>query len=132
MRTREHFEIKRSARRYDRTTGNFIINISYETATEVTPRTIAVAEAFGLGVDQHQRHIVYDNVELKISPTDVVLVTMEKTSIAVPHILQHTRKPRVPSPGRILSIMAEINTTIPDTTPRIIPIPQSLRRCCSE
>jgi len=50
MRTREHFEIKRSARRYDRTTGNFIIDISYETATEVTPRTIAVAEAFGLGV----------------------------------------------------------------------------------
>jgi len=77
MRTREHFEIKRFARRYDRTTGKFIINISYETATDITPRTIAVHEAFGLGVDQHLRHIIYDNVELKISPTDVVLVTGE-------------------------------------------------------
>jgi len=80
MRTREHFEIKKYARRYDRTTGKFIINISYETATEVTPRTIAVHEAFGLGVDQYQRHVIYDNVELKISPTDVVLITGESGS----------------------------------------------------
>jgi len=80
MRAREHFEIKRSARRYDRTTGKFIINIGYETATDITSRTIAVAEAFGLGVDQHQRHIIYDNVELKISPRDVVLVTGESGS----------------------------------------------------
>jgi len=80
MRTREHFEIKRSARRYDRTTGNFIVNISYETATDITPRTVAVAEAFGLGVDQHQRHIIYDNVELKISPKDVVLITGQSGS----------------------------------------------------
>jgi len=77
MRTREHFEIKRFARRYDRTTGNFIINIAYETATDITTRTIAVAEAFGLGVDQFQRHVIYDNVELKISPTDIVLITGE-------------------------------------------------------
>jgi len=80
MRVREHFEIKRSARRYDRATGNFIIDISYETATEITPRTVAVAEAFGLGVDQHQRHIIYDNVELKISPKDIVLITGQSGS----------------------------------------------------
>jgi len=74
---REFFRIKKFWKKFDRRTGRFIINISYETATDITPRTIAVAEAFGLGVDQHLHHIIYDNVELKISPTDIVLITGE-------------------------------------------------------
>lgn len=79
-RQREFFQITKYARRYDRQTGKFIVNIGYETATDITPRTIAVAEAFGLGVDQHQRHIIYDNVKLKISPTDIVYITGESGS----------------------------------------------------
>jgi len=77
---RELFEVTRWARKYDRETGKFIINISYETATDVTPRTIAVAEAFGLGVDQYQRQIIYDNVELKIAPTDIVFISGDSGS----------------------------------------------------
>lgn len=79
-RRREFFEITRWARRYDRTTGKFVINIAYKTKTDVTPRTIAVAEAFGLGVDDSQRHVVYDNVDLKIGPTDIVYITGESGS----------------------------------------------------
>ena len=77
---REYFRITKFARRYDKRTGKFMFNIAYETATEITPRTIAVAEAFGLGIDQTQKFPVYDNVELRISPTDVVYITGDSGS----------------------------------------------------
>jgi len=80
MQVREFFRIEKVARRYDRRTGKFILNISYKTKTDITDRTVAVAEAFGLGVDEHQEHVVYDDVELKISPKDIVLVTGESGS----------------------------------------------------
>jgi len=80
MRKREIFDILEFGKRYDEKTGTFRINIHYRTRTEITPRTIAVAEAFGLGVDEHQEHVIYDNVELKISPRDIVLVTGESGS----------------------------------------------------
>ena len=80
MRKREIFDILEFGKRYDEKTGTFRINIRYRTRTEITPRTIAVAEAFGLGVDEHQEHVVYDDVELKISPKDIVLVTGESGS----------------------------------------------------
>jgi len=75
MRRREFFRITRYARKYDRETGKFTINIAYETATEITPRTIGVAEAFGLGIDEESRFVIYDNVELQIGPTDIVYIT---------------------------------------------------------
>ena len=79
MRVREHFKIQKYIRRYDRSTGEFLINIAYKTTTEITPRTLAVAEAFGLGIDDKE-FTIYDNVELKISPQDIVLITGESGS----------------------------------------------------
>jgi len=79
-RRREFFQITRWARRYDRKSGKFIVDIAYNTATEITPRTIAVSEAFGLGVDQEQKFVIYDNVELKIEPKDIVLITGDSGS----------------------------------------------------
>lgn len=76
----EDLEILRSAKKYDRDTGKFVINIAYKTRTLVTPRTVAVSEAFGLGVDEHREHVIYDNVELKIGPQDVVYITGESGS----------------------------------------------------
>lgn len=75
MRHREFFKITKYARRYDRKTGKFLINISYKTKTDITDRTVAVSEAFGLGVDTEKEHVVYDNVELKIGPKDIVYIT---------------------------------------------------------
>jgi len=80
LRRREFFHIRKFARRYDRRTGKFVISIAYETATEVTPRTIAVAEAFGLGIDEKQKFVVYDDVELKIGSKDVVYLTGDSGS----------------------------------------------------
>ncbi len=77
---KEYFRITKFARRYDRRAGKFVFNIVYETAAELTLRTIGVAEAFGLGVDQAQKFTIYDNVELKMSPMDVVYITGDSGS----------------------------------------------------
>jgi len=77
---RELFKITRISKKYDRKAGVFRINIAYKTKTDVTDRTVKVAEAFGIGVDNFQEHVIYDNVELKIAPNDVVYVTGDSGS----------------------------------------------------
>jgi ABC-type lipoprotein export system ATPase subunit/GNAT superfamily N-acetyltransferase len=78
---REFFRIRQYARRFDRETGKFIINIGYETAApEPTDRVVGVAEAFGLGLDKWEKFVIYDNVELRIGPTDIVYITGDSGS----------------------------------------------------
>lgn len=77
---REHFKITKFKRRYDRKTGKFTFNITYETATEITPRTIAVAHAFGLGIDKTRKFPLYDKAELKIGSKDIVYITGDSGS----------------------------------------------------
>ncbi|MEM0314044.1 MAG: ATP-binding cassette domain-containing protein, partial [Candidatus Bathyarchaeia archaeon] len=78
---REFFRINQTKRRYDHNTGKFIINIGYETAApEPTDRVVEVAEAFGLGSDKWEKFVIYDNVELKIGPTDIVYITGDSGS----------------------------------------------------
>jgi ABC-type lipoprotein export system ATPase subunit/GNAT superfamily N-acetyltransferase len=81
MKHREFFHISQIKRRYDHKTGKFIINIGYETAApEPTDRVVGVAEAFGLGLDKWEKFVVYDNVELRIGPTDIVYITGDSGS----------------------------------------------------
>jgi len=81
LKTREFFRIRQVSRKYDRETGKFTINIAYETAAlEQTERVVGVAEAFGLGLDQWQKFVIYDNAELKIGPTDIVYITGDSGS----------------------------------------------------
>jgi ABC-type ATPase with predicted acetyltransferase domain len=81
MRRREYFRITTFRRRYDRETGKFIINIGYKTASpKPTGRVVAVAEGFGLGLDQWEKFIIYDNVELNIDSTDIVYITGDSGS----------------------------------------------------
>ena len=77
---REEFRIRKFARRYDRETGKFTFDIGYETRTDITDRTVAVAEAFGMGISESQRHVLYDNVELVIGPRDIVYLTGDSGS----------------------------------------------------
>jgi len=80
-RRREYFHIRSYGRRYDRRTGKFLISIGYQTAApKPTSRVVSVAESFGLGLDQWEKFIVYDNVELKIGPTDITLITGDSGS----------------------------------------------------
>ncbi len=73
MRDRRGFRIRACKRTYDRVAGKFSFNISYETHTKITPRSLVVAEAFGLGIDEAQKFKVLD-AELKIGPQDVVYI----------------------------------------------------------
>ena len=79
MRRRRDFKIRQFRRVYDRTEGKFTFNISYETTTKPTPRSLVVAEAFGLGIDETQKFKVLD-AEIKIGPKDVVYITGDSGS----------------------------------------------------
>ena len=78
-RRREYFRIRQFRRTYDRSEGKFTFKISYETNAALTPRSLVVAEAFGLGIDEAQKFKVLD-AELKIKPTDVVYITGDSGS----------------------------------------------------
>jgi ABC-type ATPase with predicted acetyltransferase domain len=130
MRKREFFRIRQYARKYDRETGKFIINIAYETAApEPTERVIGVAEGFGLGLDQWQKFVIYDNVELKIGPQDIVYITgdsgsgksallkalekdirqdMELSCINIADIKPATDKPLIETVGKTLEEALEL------------------------
>lgn len=78
---REFFRISKYARTFDRKTNKFVVNIAYETsAPEPSEWVVAVAEGFGLSLDQWEKFVVYDNVELKVGPADIVYVTGDSGS----------------------------------------------------
>lgn len=52
----------------------YTIDKRYETSVERTPRVLALAEAFGLGLDDKE-FVVFDNLKLDIEQGDVVYVT---------------------------------------------------------
>ena len=79
MRRRNDFKLRKFRRIYDRAEGKFTFNISYETHTKITPRSLVVAEAFGLGIDEAQKFKVLD-AELKIGPQDIVYITGDSGS----------------------------------------------------
>ena len=76
----EFFRVRKFSRKWDKQRSCFLISISYETGVKVSPRTIKVAEAFGIGVDTRRRFTIYDDVELKITPRDIVYITGESGS----------------------------------------------------
>jgi len=50
-------------------------SVEFSTRAEVTERTVAVCEAFGLGVDEAKRFVVYDNFSLEFRRSDLIYVT---------------------------------------------------------
>ena len=80
MRRREFFRIRKFTKKFDRKTGKYVINVAYKTKTDITDRTVAVSEAFGLGIDEYRDFTIYDNVELKIGPKDIVYITGDSGS----------------------------------------------------
>lgn len=110
----EFFEITKIAKKFDRRSGTFHINISYKTATELTPRTQAVAEAFGLGVDQKREHILYDNVELHIGPRDIVYITGESGS-GKTVLLKQLQKLLAPNTANIKNVKPNRRKPLVDT-----------------
>ena len=78
-RRQEFFNIRQCRRTFDRASGKFRFDISYETHTALTPRSLAVAEAFGLGIDEAQKFKVLE-AEINISPTDIMYISGDSGS----------------------------------------------------
>jgi ABC-type ATPase with predicted acetyltransferase domain len=80
MRNRKESTKKYVFRRiYDKPNNRFNFLVEYETHADVTERTIEVAEAFGLGIDDAQKFPVL-NAELHIKPQDIVYITGDSGS----------------------------------------------------
>ncbi len=75
----ELLQIRQSRRIYDRAADKFSYNVSYQTHTKPTPRSLVVAEAFGLGIDETQKFKVLDT-QLTIRPRDIVYITGDSGS----------------------------------------------------
>ena len=73
-------EVDRFKRRYDRERGCYVYDIRFKTVAPPTDRTLKVAEAFGLGVDEGREHVVYEDFELRLTDRDVVYITGDSGS----------------------------------------------------
>ncbi len=71
---------RRHGRRYDEERDCYVYDISFKTRSLVTPRTLKVAEAFGLGIDREKEHIIYRDFELRLAEGDVVYITGDSGS----------------------------------------------------
>ncbi len=58
----------------------FKIDRRFKTRSMVTERTLAVAEAFGIGVDEEKEFVVYRDFAVDIQPGDVVYITGDSGS----------------------------------------------------
>ncbi|MCW4050818.1 MAG: ABC transporter ATP-binding protein [Candidatus Bathyarchaeota archaeon] len=71
---------QRRARRYDKERGCYVYDVAFKTVAPLTERTVQVAEAFGLGIDEEQTHILYDDFELHLADGDIVYITGDSGS----------------------------------------------------
>ena len=71
---------RRRSRRFDKERGCYVYDIAFKTQTPLTERTIEVAEAFGLGVDETQEHVLYRDFMVKLAVGDVVYITGDSGS----------------------------------------------------
>ena len=78
----ENLEIQKVRKLEERINGKrrFRINVKFRTYTRVTPRTLAVAEAFGLSVGEYREYKVYHDLELLIGEDDIVYITGDSGS----------------------------------------------------
>jgi len=67
-------------RRWDSKRGCYVYTIEFKTKTPLTERTIEVAKAFGLGVDEEHRFTIYRDFELHLKPGDIVYITGDSGS----------------------------------------------------
>jgi len=72
--------VRSRTRRWDAERGCFVYDIRFKTRAQLSDRTIEVARAFGLGIDEEKEHIVFRDFELKLADGDVVYITGDSGS----------------------------------------------------
>ena len=78
MRAKTTARIKQ--RRWDAQRGCYVYTIEFSTKTPMTERTLKVAEAFGLGIDEEHRFTIYRDFELHLKKGDIVYITGDSGS----------------------------------------------------
>ena len=68
-------ELVKIARKWCPGKRKLVLDIAFRILPALTERTVAVGEAFGLGVDKEQEFPIYRRFELEIGPRDVVYIT---------------------------------------------------------
>ncbi|BAF60379.1 ABC-type ATPase [Pelotomaculum thermopropionicum SI] len=58
----------------------FTVNRHYAMQTITTPRTLAIAEAFGVSLDDQYTFTVFDNFTLTVAPGDIIYITGDSGS----------------------------------------------------
>jgi len=58
-----------------RKTHKLLAEVEFRTKTKISPRTVAIAEAFGLGVDEEKVFRIYDNFAISWNDGDLIYVT---------------------------------------------------------
>jgi len=76
----KRIEARRRVRRYDEERGCYVYDVSFKTRAPLTERTIEVAEAFGLGIDEEKEHVIYRDFELRLAEGDVAYITGDSGS----------------------------------------------------
>ncbi|QGG48312.1 ATP-binding cassette domain-containing protein [Heliorestis convoluta] len=71
------------------------ISKQFTMESPITPRTLAISEAFGISLDDDQTFTVYDNIAITITPGDIVYITGDSGSGK--SILLHELKQRIPN-----------------------------------
>jgi len=71
---------RRTGRRFDEERGCYVYDVRFKTRAPVSERTVEVARAFGLGVDDEREHVVYRDFEVRLSEGDVVYITGDSGS----------------------------------------------------
>lgn len=59
---------------------DFCVSHSFKTKSDITPRTILVADAFGLGIDDAKEFCIYNNFKFQLRSNDIVYVTGDSGS----------------------------------------------------
>jgi ABC-type lipoprotein export system ATPase subunit len=62
-------------KKYPRIPLSLSCHVEFSTKAEVTDRTLAVCEAFGLGVDESQHFVVFDDFSLDFNRGDLICIT---------------------------------------------------------
>ena len=58
----------------------FTINKSFKTNAEITPRTVEVADAFGVGIDDEFMFTIFNNFQIGFDDNDIVYITGDSGS----------------------------------------------------
>ena len=70
-----HVELVKIRKKWSPEKQKLVVNITFRVLPAITERTVAIGQAFGLGIDEAQEFPIYKHFELEIGARDIVYIT---------------------------------------------------------